>query len=294
MTKTRLTRLVKKDSLNKGNLENFDLDLSIVKHLKGDIIYSTVELTKKLGISSSTLAGRKLSLSNRGHIRPNVKYVPKNPHKPKKDGYTNADGENKEIARNKMAKYIVDSGVIGLIPTLPHIKCIIEQKILVDAPTNTFLGVELKKPIYNSMKRVIRKHKLPFKTYRGKIGDKIWGQAKDVYAHMILDYCGCLSSFSKEIEYSINNKIVKSGGIIAITFGKPHRGDSDTTKFIMSLGTTITNNPFDNRCASDKATEAYFNRIIGDNFEFVEIFNYKDDKENGKGYPMTLVILRRK
>ena len=133
-------------------------------------------------------------------------------------------------------------------------------------------------------------------TYHGNLSDKIYGTIENQYAHVIADYCGMLPTFSKEIEYLINNKVVKHGGVIAITFGKPLRGTDAQTQFIKSLGATITNNPNDNRCLSDKAVEAYFNRIIGDNFNFVEIFNYSDDKKDskGKGYPMTLVILQRK
>lgn len=244
------------------------------------------KIVEKYDVSISTVSRIKKFMIDIG-------FKPKSIPKPS-NTYSNVNGVNKEIARNKMAKYIVDSDVIGVIPTLSHIACTIEKKILVDQPTQKFIGVEMDKVTYKEMKATIKRENLPFETHCGKISDKIYGQVEDVYAHLILDYCGCLPTFSKEIEYAINNKIVKSGGVIAITFGKPHRGDNAMTRFILSLGATITNNPNDTRCISDKATEAYFNRIIGDNFDFLEVFNYTDIKENGKGYPMTLIILKRK
>jgi len=208
--------------------------------------------------------------------------------------YTNSDGLNKEIARCKMAKYIIDSDVLGIIPSLPHIACTIEKKILLEQPTQKFIGVEYDKPTCVELAKTIKNENLPISFYYGKLADKIYGQIENAYAHIIADYCGMLPTFSKEIEYAIQNKIVKVGGIIAMTFGKPIRGTDAQSEFIKSLGATITNNPNDNRCMSDKATESYFNRIIGDNFQFVEIFNYSDDKKgNGMGYPMTLVILKR-
>ena len=253
------------------------------------------EISNKLGITTSTINNWKDRYVIVVSGKPQV-VTPKKEKKVKKskNTYTNADGVNKEVARNKMSKYIVDADVIGVIPTLPHIACTIEKKILLEQPNQEFIGVESIKETYSDMKKTIKAEGLPITPYNGKIGDKIYGKTQDTYAHLILDYCGCLPTFSKEIEYAISNKVVKSGGIIAITFGKPHRGKNDMTKFILSLGTTITNNPNDNRCQSDKATEAYFNRIIGDDFNFLEVFNYTDiNEETGKGYPMTLIILKR-
>jgi len=49
----------------------------------------------------------------------------------------------------------------------------------------------------------------------------------------------------------------------------------------------------DERCVSDRGIENYFAKITGWNYEVSEIFYYSDKKENGKGYPMTLVIIKR-
>jgi hypothetical protein len=258
----------------KRKLSNKDLKDLVLKLGKKNLHYK--EIAKQSGASMATI----------------YRWLGKS--KKTKNTYTNENGIYKEMARNKMAKYIVDSDVVGLVPTLPHIACTIEKKILLEEPNYTFLGVECDKPTYNALRKTVRTEKLPITTHYGKISNVIYGEIEGVYAHLILDYCGMLPTFSKELEYAINNKIVKRGGIIAMTFAKPIRGTDSISKYIMDLGGTITNNPNDNRCASDKATEAYFNRIIGSEFDFVEIFNYADDKGNGIGCPMTLIILRRK
>ena len=204
--------------------------------------------------------------------------------------YRNHDGENKEVARVKMDNYVSDSGVVGDVPTLPNTDWIIEQKIARQLPDMRFIGAELERSTFNKMRKNLRSLDLNATTYFGKIGDLIYGKTEDTYAHLILDYCGHLSTFSKEIEYAINNNIIKVGGIMAITFGKPLRGlDSQTAKI---KGLAPINNG-DERCVSDRGIENYFAKITGWNYEVKEIFYYSDKKESGKGYPMTLVVIKR-
>jgi len=204
--------------------------------------------------------------------------------------YRNHNGENKEVARVKMTNHVVNSGVVGVVPTLPNTEWIIEQKIANQLPDMSFIGAELDKDTYNKMRRNLKNTNLNATTHFGKIGELIYGKTEDTYAHLILDYCGHLSTFSKEIEYVINNDILKLFGIMAITFGKPLRGlDSQTAKI---KGLAPINNG-DERCVSDRGIENYFAKITGWNYEVKEIFYYSDKKESGKGYPMTLVIIQR-
>jgi hypothetical protein len=199
-------------------------------------------------------------------------------------------GENKEVARVKMSNHVTDSGIVGEVPTLPNTDWTIEQKIANQLPDMKFIGAEIDKPTYNKMRKNLKDTSLNATTHFGKIGELIYGKTEDTYAHLILDYCGHLSTFSKEIEYAIINNIIKVGGIMAITFGKPLRGlDSQTTKI---KGLAPINNG-DERCVSDRGIENYFAKITGWNYEVKEIFYYSDKKESGKGYPMTLVIIKR-
>ena len=210
----------------------------------------------------------------------------KNQKKEKKQGvFTNQDGANKEVARDKMADAIIDSNVIGIMPSLPNDTWAIEQKIELGLKGIEFLGVENKPVVFTEMKRALKKTTLTAKTYFGSISDKIFGQLEDTYAGIILDYCGCLPTFSKEIEYAITNNIVKVGGIIAVTVAKPIR-DTLGAKSARILNLATKSNT-DFRCDSDRATEAYFNKITGWNYEVQEIFYYQDT------YPMVLVLIKR-
>lgn len=194
-------------------------------------------------------------------------------------------GANKEIARVKMSNYITDSEVIGNVATLPNTEWDIEKKILKQCPDMTFLGVERDAETYVKMKISKKLNNIKGKTYHGNIGDVLYGKIENTYSHLILDYCGMLPTISKEIEYSIKNDIVEVGGIIAITFGKPIRGNDKQSNNLKKLGQTINNN--DDRCMSDRAIEAYFHKITGWNYEVSEFFDYRDT------YPMMLVIIKR-
>jgi hypothetical protein len=198
--------------------------------------------------------------------------------------YTNHNGENKEVARVKMANYIIDSGIVGTIPTLPNTTWAIEEKIDKQISGNEFIGVECDEPTFNVMKAKLKHLRLKAKTVFGFISGIIYGKLENTYAHLILDYCGNLATISKEIEYAIANDIVNIGGIMAITFSKPIRGTDIQSEKLKSLAAI---NNTDERCMSDKGVEAYFNKITGWNYQVVEFFYYQDT------YPMTLVIIKR-
>lgn len=303
-----LKPLVKTSDLNEKNLANFKNDTFIIKN---NAKLTNEQICDKLGITNKVLAGRRTSLVRRNHLvnqsqskltadkikqmELNVKSITDGIIEAKTDNsYTNEGGENKEIARLKMTKYIANSIANGLILSLPFSSCLIEKKILVEKPNATFLGVERKKGTYLDLRATIRAEKLPIEAYHGDLGTKIYGKHENTYSHIIADYCGQLPTFSNEIEYAIRHKVVKVNGIIAMTFSKPIRGITEHSKGILALGSTISNNPNDNRVDSDKATEAYINSIIGKDFQFVEIFNYTDpNPKTGMGTPMTLVILKR-
>jgi hypothetical protein len=225
---------------------------------------------------------------NLSDILKDINKVTTSYEKSKKKGntYTNHDGENKDKARNVMVKYIVDSAVEGIVPTLPNTEWVIEQRINEQLSGVEFLGVERERNTFNKMRTNLRKmkNKLKANTYFGNIGDVLYGKLENTYAHLILDYCGNLATISKELEYAIINDIIKLNGIMAITFAKPIRGVDMQSDKLRQLGAI---NNTDERCQSDKSVEAYFHKITGWNYQVMEFFYYQDS------YPMTLVILKR-
>jgi hypothetical protein len=272
-------------------------DFILANHTKMD----SYQMAEKLGVEPNRVGGNLAYLKRANKLTNAIANVKESLNVLKNvasivtkstNTYTNHNGENKEKARIKMANYIINSGVVGVIATLANTLWLIEQKIANQLPEMEFISAEIDEPTYITMKQNLKKLALKAKTYFGKIGDLIFGKVEDSYAHLILDYCGMLPTFSKEIEYVINNNVIKVGGIMAITFGKPIRGtDVQSTKI---MGLAPINNG-DDRCQSDRGIEAYFAKITGWNYEVKEIFYYSDKKEgsNGNGYPMTLVIIQR-
>ena len=276
---------------------NIELRDKIVFELENGSKYN--DIIELLNTKRSVISAVKRFMMATSLGEPSVsvlkKFIDTNPSvKISKNTYTNSEGLNKELARLKMAKYILDSKSVGLVLTLPHIKWSIEKKILNENPNYTFLGVETHADTFTEMRATVRNENLPSKCYKGLLSDKMYGKHQDTYTHIIADYCGGIAKHSKEIEYALRNNIIKRGGIFAITIGKAIRGKGKNSDFIMSLGATKNNYSSDSRCDSDRAIEAYFNRNIGNDYEFLEIFNYTDIKEGGKGYPMSLIILKRK
>jgi predicted ArsR family transcriptional regulator len=197
-------------------------------------------------------------------------------------------GKQKDLARDKMVNYITRTGLEGVVPSLMFTNTYIEETILKTLPNMEFIGIDDNPKVVSQLKKNIRAKKLPITTKVGKISEMIYGIDTDTYGHLILDYCGNLFTFTKEIEHAIDNDIVKVGGIIAITFSKTMRsGNGQNADFIRSLSSTISNNVDDFRCDADRQNESYFYNIIGRKYAVREFFHYHDSS------PMSLVIIQR-
>lgn len=206
--------------------------------------------------------------------------------KTKTNSYSNADGENKQKARLRMEGGVTSSGVTGTVLTLPHIGCTIEKMILDKNDGFDFIGCEIDKATYHGMRKTIRNEKLPITPHHGAISDMIYGVDSNTYAHMILDYCGSIVTFDKELRYAIQNNLVQIGGTIAVTFSK--RGHYDPNNIIKKLANTVKNFE-DGRGEMIRGVEAYFHKVVGFDYDITEIFEYQD---KGKS-PMVLVRIKR-
>ena len=267
--------------------------------LKNNDRLTTYEMAEALNVKTIRIGGNKASLKRQGLIsvsEANVsvdKAINKltkalSPYKLKKakgeNTYINHDGENKEVARNKMANVIIDSGITGLIPTLPNTGWAIEQKINKGLNNTKFLGIECDEATYVTMRSNLKNTGLNAETRLGYFSEVLYGKIENTYAHLIMDYCGELHTISKELEYTLQNDLVCVGGCICVTFTKPIRGTTPQAEKLKGLAAI---NNADDRCMSDRAIEAYFNKITGWNYQVVEFYYYQDT------YPMTLVIIKR-
>ena len=206
-----------------------------------------------------------------------------------KNTYANHKGFKKDIARNKWVKYIIESGLSGNLISLMNTEVSGEREILNALPDMKITGVECHKPTLNNLRQVIRKANLPIETKFGFVQEFMYGVDSDHYAHMILDYCSCLTEMTKELEYTINNNLVQVGGYIALTVYKSIRHpNTDKGKFLLSLAETKTNvGIYDNITTSDRVNEIYIQKLLGFNYQLVEVFNYTDTS------PMTLFMIKR-
>jgi hypothetical protein len=203
------------------------------------------------------------------------------------DNYNNADGENKKEERNIIAEYIANSGVVGLIPSLPHITWEIERKINNLVEGNHFIGVNRVVDTFNQSKSYVKENGLKNCTpYNGSMADLIYDKDADTFAHYILDYCCQLPTAMKQVEYIFHNDLVVVNGLLLMTFGLPIRGGKYADK-IKEFSNYNNNNESDNRGLSDKALENYFINLVGKNYKILDFHYYQDT------YPMVLVVVKR-
>lgn len=273
------------------------------------------EMSKALNFDSNTLRAEKSGLARRKIIAKSGKPVKRNVNiieinndndinttldditnvienfrrRTEKNTYGNHKGLNKDIARSKWVKYIIESGLVGKLPSLMNTEVSGEREILNALPDMEIFGVECHKPTLNNLRQVIRKANLPIETKFGFVHEFMYGVESDTYAHMILDYCGCLSTKTKELEYTINNNLVQVGGYIALTIKREIRQtNSDNAKRLLSLTNTISNvGIYDNVTDSEKLNEIYVQKLLGFNYQLVEVFNYRDTTN------MTLFMIKR-
>ena len=203
------------------------------------------------------------------------------------NSYANKKGEKKKDARLIMTHHVSTSGVYGVVGTLPHEDWEIEQMIEAIAPGNSYLGVERDFATHKIAKSNLRKLKktgFMGATRFGDMSEIIYGRNEGTYGHLLLDYCGNLVTFRKEIEYAINNNLLQVNGVMAVTISKPIRGKDADSNWLLDLAPLNNTDP---RCASERAIETYFSKVTGFNHQVVEYFFYRDK------YPMALIIIKR-
>jgi len=127
--------------------------LSIKEVILANVNKSNKEIAEMLNISTPKVSCTRNWLVRKGLVEGTTKSAPKSRSERTSDilsiygsltnTYRNHNGENKEVARVKMTNHVVNSGVVGVVPTLPNTDWIIEQKIANQLPDMSFIGAEL-------------------------------------------------------------------------------------------------------------------------------------------------------
>ena len=268
-------------------------DLLIKKRVKEayDInpLFNKRELANELGVTVQTISATVIWLKRETNtIISNYNNSINNALKKiNKNTYNNHEGTFKTVARDIMVAYITSSKLYGNILTLPSYTWAIEKLINKLTKRFYYIGIERDIDTFKLMKKEFKQINLKGETHNAEIKDFLYGKHEDTYSHMILDYCGTLSTIAKELEYTFDNKLVKVGGYICVTFNKAIRSTGQNIDYLLSYGSYATNFTNDNRCEAEKTAEAFFNSVKGKNHRLVEIYSYTDTS------PMMLVVLQR-
>lgn len=209
--------------------------------------------------------------------------------KMKNGTFSNVTGNGKKVARALIVDSIDNSEIIkGKILSLPAKGCKLERLIKQSIPKNKFktIGCEANTNIYFDMLNTISKERLNIEPYNGAIQDKIYEAKEDEYSHLLLDYCGTLNTLCSEIAYSLLNKIVVSGGIVAITLSLDGRANY-TSGFVGDIIDSVPKHFIDGSKMTLSGARIFFTRFLND--YTIELEHTYRDSSN-----MVLYVLKRR
>jgi len=204
--------------------------------------------------------------------------------------FSNHSGVGKRTARKKMVEHIGATDLKkGQVLTLPAdtwaIEALIQETV---SKRFGYTACEKSIEVFPLMAAKIAWYgvKSRNEAFHGTTTQKIYEAKEDTYDHMLLDYCGILDNFGKEIIHACNANIVKKGGIIAITLTKAHCTKPWVSK-VNNLKTELTGEAITSH-PNSHAYPMFFKFLTSiTDFEVVETFDYCDTT------PMTLVVLKR-
>lgn len=284
----------------------------IQEYIKSNTNLTNVELATNLNVTpfiiTANIAAMKAKVTRANKLMGILKPIsdkPKRAYNKKPfaivkqvSNFSNIKGLHKDEARVKIVKEIDKSGLTyGKILSLPACEFIIEKTIFNKVSQRfTYIGVEYKKEEYFKLLMNLAKEQFVMTPILGNISEQIFKCKENELSHLILDYCGQLDTFAKEIIYAIQNNIVAKNGIIAITLNRRISLGSG-----QSFADTIYSDMLGLRNIKEvekgelvrTALNIFLERICGLNYAIIETFEYCDNKENKKGANMVLAIVKR-
>ena len=198
--------------------------------------------------------------------------------------FKNIDSEGKKLARQIIAKWVGTLTSKQQVLTLPYVTWAMEK--LIEMYTGykfSYMACECNFTIFKEMILNGKKWGKNNDFYYGALGDKIKMAIENQYSHLILDYCGMLTTFRREIIMAVTNNIVEVGGTISVTVIKARDKDIIDSCY--------------NSSAKDESISKTENAIRGffvslcniSDFEVVEVLTYQGDTN----VPMMLTVLKR-
>jgi len=309
MTNTTITK--KETTLTPNEVQNFigstllyntNKEMATLLQVKGATIganFSILKMADKI-TSTDEIERDLVATYNKIFKREQKRYL-----ETKFNSFSNSDGVEKSKARVIIMRAIMKGVNKGTILSLPFHTCTLEALINSQNELFDFIGCEIDSKTFIAMENKIAHTNLPIKAYEGTIGSQIENATANTFAHLMLDYCGTINTFHKEIELGMKKNIMQVGGAMCVTVSKEGRQNN-----IGKLGEILSQFPkgtFEG-LETELATKLYFRDLVRDNpnYELETIFNYQDVKkdENGqpimrknntpsKKMPMMLFIIRR-
>lgn len=265
--------------------------------LKNHSEKSMLSMSKELGVSKKDIEVEFERMIKNGIIKKAEQTLKKhnyvidtiNKKLVKQNKYNKIEGKDngKKQARKLTIDKIIYSNISGLVATLMETKTDIEKSLSEHYPDMRFLAIERNEDTYKQLKALVETEKLPIDVKMGNMSSYLYGAEENQYAHLLLDYCGILPTIDKELRYTIQNKIVCVGGVIAVTITKPIRFSNGNIADTLNT-LKVKNNNFegDKRTDIDRCIEKYFYSLCGFDYT-IDFFSYKDTS------PMMLILLKR-
>jgi hypothetical protein len=203
-------------------------------------------------------------------------------------GFSNFNGDGKLGARERTFNAVKLSKFrCGKIATLPSTEWKMERSINQISKRFNYIACENNLEYFKKMVAKSDWYGTKNECHQTPIADLIFQAKEDEYSHLLLDYCGRIETFQKEIKYACENNIVKKGGVIAVTLFKT-RSNAPIISKLNQLHSDMTGQHIKMN-DNENAIKMFFHCLSAmTEFEVVEEFTYND------GSPMILVILKRR
>ena len=240
---------------------------------------SVQKVISKVVVKDEEKTLRRSEASKRAWIKIRAKKTTKaEKEKIQQGSFPNYFGKGKESAREFICKYIQLSNLLtGDILCLPAALCLLELKIREVSNLFRFIACEREENTFNTMVKTAKENGLSMFSRLGDLREAIYEAGKNSFSHVILDYCGLLTTFKQEILYLTSNDIVKVGGVI-ITSVLKARDKVIINEMNIKKATK-------NMTLTSRAVKKFFNGI--ERYELVDTFEYCDSS------PMMVVVIKR-
>ncbi len=247
----------------------------IVEIITNNLSLTPKELNKLVPeISTHTFNGIRHHLPEIKVLRHKKRYAKKI------SKYVEKNFESKDDIRKIVANYIFESGLVGVVPVLPHFDWLGEVVINKLTDKNFYLGIANDIDVFKGA--TVQKELL------GINGTMVLGDMLTIlkkyqsnsFAHIIMDFCGVLPIQIGTLEYAMKNDLVQVGGYIFMTVQRTVRkvvnGYADEYMSYVNMNTPDTNMT-NSEFANDKMINARFEN--NDKYVLVEKVPYDTDSQ---------------